>query len=248
MSTYLDQGAYLSACGTYRYGLWRRWAPLDLSPLNWAMFIGLNPSTADGSEDDPTIRRCVAYAKMWGYRGLLMANLFAFRATEPADMLRAADPVGPSNDSALMGYARMARIAVAAWGQRWRPLWPSSPGASAAARPAVPAAEQERLAGTSALPARKAHPAGMVAPMNKHQHPSNNDVLRPPVGVSHDDCGALPITRIRFAGGEHAVVSYWTPDTAELARLNAGKPILLIVTGNTHPPISMHVDGEAWMP
>lgn len=111
--TYLDKGAQLSADGLYRYGLWRRWGPLHKP---WAMFIGLNPSTADANDDDPTIRRCVGFARDWGYEGLLMANLFAFRATEPADMKAAADPVGYDNDVLLQHYARMAGVVVAAWG------------------------------------------------------------------------------------------------------------------------------------
>jgi hypothetical protein len=80
------------------------------------MFIGLNPSTADETKDDPTIRRCVAFAKAWGYGGLFMTNLFAFRATDPADMKRAADPYGWDNDHTLTSLARRAGIVVAAWG------------------------------------------------------------------------------------------------------------------------------------
>jgi hypothetical protein len=80
------------------------------------MFIGLNPSTADETVDDPTIRRCVAFAKAWGYGALCMANLFAFRATEPTDMKKAADPVGWENDAYLRRLAGEAGVVVAAWG------------------------------------------------------------------------------------------------------------------------------------
>ncbi len=69
--------AKLSDCRIYRYALWRIWD--DAKPL--VMFIGLNPSTADETEDDPTIRRCISFAQNWGYGGLYMANLFVFRAT-----------------------------------------------------------------------------------------------------------------------------------------------------------------------
>jgi len=80
------------------------------------MFIGLNPSTADESKDDPTIRRCMNYAKDWGYTALVMANLFAFRSTDPRRMLLCEDPVGPSNNDYLLGFAEGARLIVAAWG------------------------------------------------------------------------------------------------------------------------------------
>jgi hypothetical protein len=80
-----------------------------------AAFIGLNPSTADETNDDPTIRRCIGYAKAWGCDGLLMLNLFAFRATDPKMMQAADDPVGPENDAALR-QASGAEIVIAAWG------------------------------------------------------------------------------------------------------------------------------------
>lgn len=107
----MERSATLSACRTYRYALWRRWGRGD-----YAMFIGLNPSTADETNDDPTIRRCIGFARAWGYDALCMANLFAFRATQPADMKKAADPVGPENDQALLYLAAGAGIVVAAWG------------------------------------------------------------------------------------------------------------------------------------
>ena len=108
----MQPGALLSPCRTYRYDLWRTW----LGGSDYAMFVGLNPSTADETEDDPTIRRCVAYAKAWGYAGLCMTNLFAFRATEPTDMMRAADPIGPLSDEVLRERAEAAGVVVAAWG------------------------------------------------------------------------------------------------------------------------------------
>lgn len=80
------------------------------------MFIGLNPSTADETQDDPTIRRCIAFAKAWGYAALCMTNLFAFRATDPKDMMAATDPVGEDNDAHLLAMAEKAGVIVAAWG------------------------------------------------------------------------------------------------------------------------------------
>lgn len=95
----------------YRYRLSRRWGD---GPA--VAFIGLNPSTADETNDDPTIRRCIGFAKRWGYDQLVMLNLFAFRATDPADMKRVLDPVGPENDKYLVREAREAGLVVAAWG------------------------------------------------------------------------------------------------------------------------------------
>jgi hypothetical protein len=80
------------------------------------MFIGLNPSTADETVDDPTIRRCLSFAKAWGYDGMSMANLFAFRATDPAVMLSEPEPIGSENDTYLLNMARRAGIVIAAWG------------------------------------------------------------------------------------------------------------------------------------
>ena len=104
----------LSQCRTYRYTLWREFG--GLIGDGYAMFIGLNPSTADEVNDDPTIRRCIAFAKSWGYGALCMTNLFAFRATDPNDMKAAAEPVGPDNDRHLVELARNAGVVVAAWG------------------------------------------------------------------------------------------------------------------------------------
>jgi len=84
------------------------------------MFVGLNPSTADEVNDDPTVRRCIRFAKDWGYGGLVMMNAFAFRATDPRVMQAAPDPVGPDNDYWLLEMAkirvRQGAVIVAAWG------------------------------------------------------------------------------------------------------------------------------------
>lgn len=96
----------------YRYALWREW----IGGTGCVMFIGLNPSTADEVQDDPTVRRCINYAKAWGYRKLCMTNLFAWRATDPHDMKSVADPIGPANNSVLWHSADYASVIVAAWG------------------------------------------------------------------------------------------------------------------------------------
>ena len=82
----------------------------------YAMFIGLNPSTADETNDDNTVRRCIKYAQNWGYAGLCMTNLFAFRARSPEVMKAAKDPIGPDNDRTLADMAECAGVIVAAWG------------------------------------------------------------------------------------------------------------------------------------
>lgn len=105
-----DQSAVFSSDRIYRYELRRTW---DAS-LPTVAFVGLNPSTADETADDPTIRRCIGFAKRWGYGGLVMLNLFAFRATDPRVMRSATDPVGPDNDWHLTHVK--AETIVAAWG------------------------------------------------------------------------------------------------------------------------------------
>ena len=104
----VEGDAVFSDCGRYRYLLTRRWGD---GPA--ATFVMLNPSTADAATDDPTIRRCIGFAKSWDCGSLNVVNLFAFRATDPRELLAATDPVGPRNDAFLHGYLPGA---VAAWG------------------------------------------------------------------------------------------------------------------------------------
>ena len=106
-----DLAALFSPCRRYRYALWREW----IDGAGTVNFIGLNPSTADEVQDDPTIRRCVGYAKAWGFQRLCMLNLFAFRATDPKDMMAADDPIGPDNDAVLAKQVGR-NDTVAAWG------------------------------------------------------------------------------------------------------------------------------------
>jgi hypothetical protein len=104
--------AEISACGAYRYALWRSWA----ADQPHVLFIGLNPSVADASVDDPTLRRCMRFARQWGYGGVIMANLFAFRATSPRVLPHVPDPIGPENDRWLEQLRNSVDVAVAAWG------------------------------------------------------------------------------------------------------------------------------------
>lgn len=109
-----SSGALFSECRTWRYALWRRW---DFgSRCNMVAFVGLNPSTADESIDDPTIRRCKNFAKEWGFGGMYMLNAYAFRATDPKDMKAASGTVGPDNDEWLRFYGTEATEIIAAWG------------------------------------------------------------------------------------------------------------------------------------
>lgn len=104
--------AVISADGLYRYTLERQWCQ-DPRYVLWLM---LNPSTADATKDDATIRRCVGFAKSWGYGGILVGNLYAYRATHPRELKSAADPVGPENDVHLLLLFRRASLVVCGWG------------------------------------------------------------------------------------------------------------------------------------
>ncbi len=105
-------GALFSADGRYRYRLWRRWDP----SRRVIAFCMLNPSTADAERDDPTIRRCIGFARAWGRGGVEVVNLFALRATDPISLRDSSDPVGSENDRAIAAAARRARAVVIAWG------------------------------------------------------------------------------------------------------------------------------------
>lgn len=110
--------AIFSPCRTWRYVLERDAGELLGSPSTVA-FIGLNPSTADEHTDDPTIRRCVDFARRWGHTRLVMLNLYALRATDPRELSVAAhigDPVGPENDEYIRRHAAEADLVVCAWG------------------------------------------------------------------------------------------------------------------------------------
>lgn len=111
------RGALLSDCGLYRYALWRHWDARKLC----ATFVLCNPSTADAQADDPTIRRLRGFAVRWGCGSLHVLNVCAFRATQPAALLTAADPRGPRNDAAIHRAFALASSSVLgpvvfAWG------------------------------------------------------------------------------------------------------------------------------------
>lgn len=108
----LHSDAGFSADSVHRYTLTRVW---DYSKPK-AFLIGLNPSTADHQINDPTVTREIGFARSWGCGALLKGNLFAFRATDPKVMKKAADPVGRDNDEWLLKMFAQADIAVCCWG------------------------------------------------------------------------------------------------------------------------------------
>lgn len=111
-STDVCGAAVFSPCGLYRYRLsrvWNRSRPMGL-------VLGINPSTAGATEDDPTTRKLIAFGRRWGWGGYWLANPFAFRATDQRALLTAADPVGPDNDRHLAQLFESAEQVVCAWG------------------------------------------------------------------------------------------------------------------------------------
>jgi len=104
--------AVFDATETYRYLLGRVWD----ARLPRVVFVMLNPSTANAAQDDPTLRRCLGFARSWDCGALEVVNLFAFRAASPRALRAAPDPVGPQNDAFLRQAFRRADLLVAAWG------------------------------------------------------------------------------------------------------------------------------------
>lgn len=105
-------GATFSPCRKYRYHLWRCWG----DSARRVVFIGLNPSTADESQDDPTIRRCIDFARRWEFGALDMLNVYGWRSTDPRALLDVEEPVGPENDVTIARVVRTAGRTVMAWG------------------------------------------------------------------------------------------------------------------------------------
>ena len=113
----MNRGAIISACGQYRYRLWRVWD----AGLPVLVFVMLNPSTADANCDDPTVRKCMGFAKRLGYGGIVIVNLFAYRATHPKDLKGAGWPIGPENDEHIARVAAApGSTVVCAWGANAR--------------------------------------------------------------------------------------------------------------------------------
>lgn len=110
--------AVFSACRRYRYLLQRTWNPLAAT----LTIIGLNPSRADASYTDPTIRRCLQFAQDWGYGSLIVANLFAYRSPYPEALRAFRRPIGPENDWYIQRAIHLSEKTLIAWGNdgTWR--------------------------------------------------------------------------------------------------------------------------------
>lgn len=104
--------AVYSADEAYRYRLIRVWEPQG----ERALFVMLNPSTATETQNDPTVERCERRARALGFGSFAVANIFAYRATDPKVMRAASDPVGPGNDAAIAEMAAQADRIICAWG------------------------------------------------------------------------------------------------------------------------------------
>ena len=127
---FVKRAASISECGTYRWTLQRRWAAGER--VCWIM---LNPSTADAERDDPTVLRCMAFSRSWGYGGLIVVNLYPFRSSKPAECRRWAewDQNGPDyyardalhrNKDVVALAAKRSALVVAAWGAgNWDDMW-----------------------------------------------------------------------------------------------------------------------------
>jgi hypothetical protein len=103
----------------YRYVLWRTLSverpPIQFKP-KVVNFVCLNPSTADERKDDPSLGKMQGFGRRLGYDFLSVTNVFGYRATKPADMRRARDPIGPENDTWLLKVAQNADMVICAWG------------------------------------------------------------------------------------------------------------------------------------
>jgi len=113
---YLHAAADISQDGKYRFSLTRQLQ----HGTRVVLFIGLNPSTAGALTDDPTVRRCVGFARRWNFDCVLLGNLHALRSTDPKQLVLSPDPSGPSNEASLRDLAGRAELVVAAWGSHWR--------------------------------------------------------------------------------------------------------------------------------
>jgi len=108
----INKNAVFSSCRKYRYSLTRSWNSAD----GYVLFIGLNPSIADEMVDDPTLKRCINFAKDWGYGGLIMVNLFAYMATYPSELKKATLPIGKENNKHILNGYQKSQLTVIAWG------------------------------------------------------------------------------------------------------------------------------------
>lgn len=112
-----SRSAEISACGKYRYVLRRLLTGNPENERRKIAWIMLNPSTADATKDDPTIRRVVDFSRRWEFDDISVYNLFAYRATDPTALSKIDDPIGPENESYLDEIPPTVPV-VAAWGMK----------------------------------------------------------------------------------------------------------------------------------
>ncbi|HWZ20713.1 MAG TPA: DUF1643 domain-containing protein [Ktedonobacteraceae bacterium] len=110
----VESGAIFDVSGRYRYSLSRTWSAYHPRIL----FVLLNPSTANEYKNDPTIRRCMGFARAWGFGSMEVVNLFAYRATDYRELFKARDPVGAENNRFLMQAFERCPTVVLGWGVR----------------------------------------------------------------------------------------------------------------------------------
>lgn len=110
--SFMRRSAQISECGKFRWSLRRSFGDDN----RVVCFVMLNPSTADDLHDDPTIRRCIRFAKAWGYSVLSVRNLFPYRATDPKELKAAGYPTGGEKGDLELMVARTADLLVCAWG------------------------------------------------------------------------------------------------------------------------------------
>ena len=108
-------GAIFSQNRSHRYMLWRVFDDPS-SSLREAVFIMLNPSTADEKKLDPTVTRCADFAKRWGYGSIKVVNLFGIVSADPKILFTHPNPIGRSNNAAIISAAYMAELVIVAWG------------------------------------------------------------------------------------------------------------------------------------
>ncbi len=110
----MERGAILDQTGAFRYSLWREWG----NHAKRVGFVMLNPSRADASVDDPTIRRCIGFAKSWGFGRLEVVTLFAYRTAHPTELQQVNNPIGIDNDYYLANLQHQVDGIILAWGNR----------------------------------------------------------------------------------------------------------------------------------
>lgn len=115
---FLERDAVISDCGRYRYLLRRAWD----HDRPRALFVMLNPSTADAELDDPTIRSCARLCRAWGFGSFEVVNLYGWRATQPEELGGKTDPIGPRNDTIMEAAINRCDVVICAWGAHHHPF------------------------------------------------------------------------------------------------------------------------------